>query len=165
MMKKKALKIFLIFSITFSFAQNYTPLNLSIKGMHCAGGCAKMIENSLNQNEGISAAVNFNTSSASIIYDKDIVSEMAIIDMINSYRSGKFVASNQNQIKSSAANKSCSKGKNCCQKTGSANVSCSSSEPSSKKLFQRKRSKDKSLAGMIPGHAGCSKSCCSSKKK
>ena len=36
MMKKKALKIFLIFSITFSFAQNYTPLNLSIKGMHCA---------------------------------------------------------------------------------------------------------------------------------
>ena len=61
MMKKKALKIFLIFSITFSFAQNYTPLNLSIKGMHCAGGCAKMIENSLNQNEGISAAVNFNT--------------------------------------------------------------------------------------------------------
>ena len=75
MMKKKALKIFLIFSITFSFAQNYTPLNLSIKGMHCAGGCAKMIENSLNQNKGISAAVNFNTSSASIIYDKDITSE------------------------------------------------------------------------------------------
>ena len=165
MMKKKALKIFLIFSITFSFAQNYTPLNLSIKGMHCAGGCAKMIENSLNQNEGISAAVNFNTSSASIIYDKDIVSEMAIIDMINSYRSGKFVASNQNQTKSSAANKSCSKGKNCCQKTGTASASCSSSESSSKKLFQRKRSKDKSLAGMIPGHAGCSKSCCSSKKK
>ena len=137
MMKKKALKIFLIFSITFSFAQNYTPLNLSIKGMHCAGGCAKMIENSLNQNEGISAAVNFNTSSASIIYDKDIVSEMAIIDMINSYRSGKFVASNQNQVKNSAANKSCSKGKNCCQKTGTASASCSSSESSSKKLFQR----------------------------
>ena len=99
MMKNKALKILLIFSITFSFAQDYTPLNLSIKGMHCAGGCAKMIENSLNQNEGISAAVNFNTSSASIIYDKNIVSEVAIIDMINGYRSGKFVATNQNQLK------------------------------------------------------------------
>tara|TARA_B100001287_G_scaffold271980_1_gene273039 strand:+ start:1906 stop:2403 length:498 start_codon:yes stop_codon:yes gene_type:complete len=165
MMKNKALKILLIFSITFSFAQDYTPLNLSIKGMHCAGGCAKMIENSLNQNEGISAAVNFNTSSASIIYDKNIVSEVAIIDMINGYRSGKFVATNQNQLKSSTTNKSCSKGKNCCQKTGIENASCSSSETSSKKIFQRKRSKDKSLAGMIPGHAGCSKSCCSGKKK
>ena len=165
MMKNKALKILLIFSITFSFAQDYTPLNLSIKGMHCAGGCAKMIENSLNQNEGISAAVNFNTSSASIIYDKNIVSEVAIIDMINGYRSGKFVATNQNQLKSSTTKNSCSKGKNCCQKTGIANASCSSPETSTKKIFQRKRSKDKSLAGMIPGHAGCSKSCCSGKKK
>ena len=60
------LKLTLCFSISLAFSQN-SFVNLSIEGMHCAGGCAKMIENSLNSNKGITAAVDFNNASASII--------------------------------------------------------------------------------------------------
>ena len=78
-MMKKIFKLFFVFAIGLSFAQNNTSLNLTIEGMHCAGGCAKMIENSLNQNEGISAAVDFQNSSAAIIYDSELFSKTALL--------------------------------------------------------------------------------------
>ena len=85
--------------------------------------------------------------------------QKSIIDMINSYRSGKFIASNQSQIKVQLLTRVALKEK-LLPKTGTANASCSSSELSSKN-FSKEKKHDKSLAGMIPGHAGCSKSCCS----
>ena len=167
-MMKKIFKLFFVFVISFSFAQNNTSLNLTIEGMHCAGGCAKMIENSLNQNEGISAAVDFQNSSAAIIYDSERFSKTEIVDMINGYRGGKFTASLPNVSVSNKSNQAttCAKGKNCCQKTGKKDASCGNNNDNktSSSIFKRKNKQDNSLAGMIPGHNGCTKSCCSSKK-
>jgi copper chaperone CopZ len=164
-MMKKIFKLFFVFAISFSFAQNNTSLNLTIEGMHCAGGCAKMIENSLNQNEGISAAVDFQNSSAAIIYDSERFSKTEIVDMINGYRGGKFKASLPSISNKSDQAITCAKGKNCCQKTGKKDASCSTNDnKTSSSIFKRKNKKENSLTGMIPGHNGCTKSCCSSKK-
>ena len=114
----KIFKIFVFFAFTLVYSQSNTALNIVIDGMHCAGGCAKMIENSLNQNQGITAVVDFQKSAASIIYDADLYSENNILSMINGYRDGKFKAS------LNSAQKQCSKGKKCCQKTGSINANC-----------------------------------------
>ena len=86
--------------------------------MHCAGGCAKMIENSLNQNDGILAAVDFQNSSAAIIYDSEKFSDSEIVTMINGYRDGKFTALAPSVSNNSTKNAACAKGKNCCQKSG-----------------------------------------------
>ena len=165
-MMTKILKLFICCAISFAFSQDNTLLNIKIEGMHCAGGCAKMIEHSLNQNDGISASVDFQNSAATIIYDSESYSEVKILQMINGYRDGKFTASLPG-----TKSKECSKGKACCQKTGKVNASCdnksqgccsSSIKGVSKK--KKKKSKDNnSLTGMIPGHTGCTKSCCSSK--
>ena len=159
----KLLKLFLVCSISFSFSQN-SFLNVAIDGMHCAGGCAKMIENTLNSNKGITAAVDFNNASASIIYDSASFNEANILDMINSYRDGKFTATSLNK-----QSKSCSKGKNCCKVTGKSNQTCDNKasgccSSSQTKSSTKKKKKGNTLAGMIPGHNGCTKSCCSSKK-
>ena len=89
----KILKLFVCCAISLAFGQNNNSLNIKIEGMHCAGGCAKMIEHSLNQNDGISAAVDFPNSSAAIIYDAELFSETQILNMVNGYRDGKFTAS------------------------------------------------------------------------
>ena len=119
----------------------------------------------MNQNDGISAAIDFQNSSATIIYDSESFSEVKILEMINGYRDGKFTASLVEN-----KSKQCSKGKECCQKTGKLNASCDNKNKgcctSSKKGVSkknRKTSKDNSLTGMIPGHTGCSKSCCATK--
>ena len=156
-MVKKVFNFFLLCVINFAFAQN-SSLNVAIQGMHCAGGCAKMIENSLNQNNGITAAVDFNNSSASIIYNSEVFSENQILGMINSYRGGKFTASTL----AKRSNK-CSKGKNCCQKTGKNNPLCDNKNKGCCTSSNNKTKGANSLAGMIPGHNGCTKSCCSGK--
>ena len=69
-MMKKILKLFICCAISFGFAQNNTLLNVKIDGMHCAGGCAKMIENSLNQNDGINPKSN---SFHFDLYQKDLL--------------------------------------------------------------------------------------------
>ena len=97
----RLIKIALCFIISISFAQENTLvnnqkgtyLNLKVEGMHCAGGCAKFVENSLNRNTGISALVDFNNSKALIEYDQSLFSDQDIITMINSYQGGKFTAS------------------------------------------------------------------------
>lgn len=163
-MMKKIFNLFFVFAISLCFAQTNTSLNLTIEGMHCAGGCAKMIENSLNQNDGILAAVDFQNSSAAIIYDSEKFSEAEIVTMINGYRGGKFTALAPN-VSNKSTKAACSKGKNCCQKSGKKDASCDTDKGSaSNNIFKRKNKKENSLAGMIPGHNGCTKSCCSSKK-
>ena len=124
-MLNKLIKIFLCFSISFTFAQDNTSnlklssLDVKIAGMHCAGGCAKFVENSLNNNDGISAVVDFPKGSASIEYDPNLFSTKDILNMINGYQGGKFRAS---KLKTKSIQ--CSKGKACCQKTGVANAAC-----------------------------------------
>ena len=163
-MVKKVFNFFLLCVINFAFAQN-SSLNVAIQGMHCAGGCAKMIENSLNKNDGISAVVDFSNSSATIIYDSQLFSDTEIVEMINGYRGGKFTAS-------LPANQSvtCTKGKSCCKKTGKKNAQCDnknsgccSSSNTSKSTKKKKNKTIGSLSGGIPGHTGCTKSCCSGK--
>ena len=164
-MMKKIFNLFFVFAISLCFAQTNTSLNITIEGMHCAGGCAKMIENSLNQNEGISAAVDFQNSSAAIIYDSELFSKTEIVEMINGYRGGKFTASLSGSNNKLDQSSNCSKGKNCCQKTGKKDASCSNNDTKkSSSIFKRKNKNENALSGMIPGHNGCTKSCCSSKK-
>ena len=173
-MTNKIIKFFLCFAIGISFAQdnmssnnsNSKYLNVKIEGMHCAGGCAKYIESKLNNTEGIVAMVNFANSRALIEYDTKLFSDQSIIDIINNYQNGKFTASLFNN-----STQACSKGKQCCQKTGKSNPNCDNKKKgccagASKQCANAKKkqtSGSTSIANMIPGHVGCQKSCCSSK--
>lgn len=57
-------------------------LDLSIKGMHCAG-CAAGIEKGLSKLNGVTGAqVNFATATATINYQPDLVEEKSILDKI-----------------------------------------------------------------------------------
>ena len=128
-MKSKLIKLFLCFiiSLSFSFGQdnvNQKPskqslLNVKIEGMSCAVGCARSIETALNDNKGIIATVDFENSHGLIAYNQSLFSGEQIIDMINNYDGGKYQAS----VLISRESK-CSKGKNCCQRTGKFNKTC-----------------------------------------
>ena len=124
----RLIKIVLCFTITFTFAQDNainntnnkgTYLNLKVDGMHCAGGCARFVQNQLNNNDGITALVDFKNSKALVEYDSDLFSEKEIIKLINGYQGGKFTASLLEK-----KSPTCSKGKQCCQKTGKSNPNC-----------------------------------------
>ena len=157
-MISKLIKFFLCCMITVSFAQENISMNIKIDGMHCAGGCAKYIEASLNQNEGVEAVVDFNNSMASIEYDTQLFSGNQILDMINGYRDGKFTAS---FIKTNSNDnvKQCSKGKNCCQKTGKLNPTCDNKNKGC--CAGAKKKKKRSSKSTVTSHVGCQKSCCS----
>ncbi|WP_317044281.1 heavy-metal-associated domain-containing protein, partial [Flavobacterium davisii] len=63
---------------------------LKIKGMTCAIGCAKTIENKLNELDGIQKAkVDFNTKLATIEYDKTIHTKESLARFIESVADGK----------------------------------------------------------------------------
>lgn len=127
-MTNKLIKLLLCLTISFSFAQDSANskkstskyVNVKIEGMHCAGGCAKSIENKLNATEGLVAMVNFGSQMALVEYDTNLFSEQEIISIINNHQGGKFSAS----LLSDNSSHSCSKGKQCCQKTGKLNASC-----------------------------------------
>lgn len=173
-MINKTIKIFLCLAIGISFAQDNVNsnnsgskyLNVKIEGMHCAGGCAKYIENKLNNTEGIVAMVNFTNSRALIEYDTKLFSDQSIVEIINNYQNGKFTASLFNNSPTT-----CSKGAKCCQKTGKLNPNCDNktkgccagSSQNCSKNKKKKSSGSSSIANMMPGHVGCQKSCCSSK--
>ena len=142
----KLIKIFLCFAISISFAQDNTNsnnskikyVNVKIEGMHCAVGCAKSIENQLNNTEGLVAMVNFDNSKALVEYDTKLFSDKDVVDIINNYQGGKYTASLLDVKKST-----CSKGKQCCQKTGKPNPSCDNTakgccSSASKKTCQKK---------------------------
>ena len=158
-MISKLIKFFIFFAIIFSFAQENISMNIKIDGMHCAGGCAKYIESSLNQNDGVEAVVDFSNSTASIEYNAQLFSGNQILNMINTYRDGKFTASLLND-KTANTSKQCSKGKSCCQKTGQANAECDNKSKGCC-AGAKKKKKKKSDKSTATSHVGCQKSCCS----
>ncbi len=158
-MISKLIKFFLFFAITMTFAQENISMNIKIDGMHCAGGCAKYIESSLNQNDGVEALVDFANSMASIEYNSQLYSGNQILNMINSYRDGKFQASLISD-KSTNISTQCSKGKSCCQKTGKANAECDNKSKGCC-AGSKKKKKKKSDKSTVTSHVGCQKSCCS----
>lgn len=153
-MINKFIKIFLCFAFSLTFAQdnstvqvvNTETFTIQIDGMHCAGGCAKGLETALNNTDGIQAKVNFiaqNTpGNASITYDPNIFSDNQIVDMINTFRGGKFTAAINNNTTAA-----CSKGKNCCRNTGQLNPQCDNKSSgccsTSNKNCKKKQKKNK----------------------
>ena len=123
-MMKRLIKLFLCFTISISFAQDSKYINLKIDGLHCANGCARYVQTELNKNDGITALVDFTNKQALVEYDPSIYSDNKIIDIINDYQGGKFTASLLEESKEESKNLTCSKGKQCCQKTGKLNPNC-----------------------------------------
>jgi len=119
-MIKNLIKLFLCCAIGVTFGQDSKYINVNIEGLHCAAGCARYVQTELNKNEGIVALVDFNNKQAIIEYNTSTYSEDKIIEIINSYQGGqKYRASLVNNVKST-----CSKGKQCCKKTGKPNPAC-----------------------------------------
>ena len=124
-MIKNLIKLFLCFTISFSFAQDTKYINVKIDGLHCASGCARYVQTELNKNEGIIALVDFNNKQAIIEYDLNTYSDQQIVSMINSYQGGKKYKASL--VKKEAENKdssACTKGPQCCKKTGKFNSAC-----------------------------------------
>lgn len=54
----------------------YQTVSFEIEGMKCAMGCAKVIEKNIAKMDGVKeATVNFDTKTATVSYDIDIVSK------------------------------------------------------------------------------------------
>ncbi|MCJ1807222.1 MULTISPECIES: heavy-metal-associated domain-containing protein [Flavobacterium] len=65
-------------------------MTVKIKGMTCAIGCAKRIENKLNELEGVQKAkVDFNSKLATIEYDGSIHSKESLVKFIQGIADGK----------------------------------------------------------------------------
>ncbi len=55
---------------------NYVTASFSVEGMKCAMGCAKVIEKNLFAMDGVrEAVVDFDTQTATVIYDDELVNE------------------------------------------------------------------------------------------
>lgn len=71
-------------------AANVQTASFSIKGMVCAVGCAKTIEEELNNAEGVQkAAVDYDKESASISYDKTVLNPESITKIVEATGDGK----------------------------------------------------------------------------
>lgn len=71
-------------------AANLQTASFSIKGMVCAVGCAKTIEEDLNKTEGVQkAAVDFDKESATIAYDKTVLNPESITKLVEATGDGK----------------------------------------------------------------------------
>ncbi|POR28777.1 hypothetical protein BWK58_03020 [Flavobacterium columnare] len=65
-------------------------ITLKINGMTCAIGCAKTIENKLNELDGVlKAKVDFDSKLATIEYDSSIHSKQSLIKIIENVADGK----------------------------------------------------------------------------
>jgi len=119
-MKNLLILIFFSFGLILSVAQDSqsnSKMTVNIEGMHCYMGCAKSIESKLNNIYGITAVIDFENTLANIEYDSNLLSEAQIIDVVNTMQNGKFTATLNPR-------KECSKGKQCCQKTGKVLACC-----------------------------------------
>lgn len=68
--------------------QGNTVASLTIDGMICEMGCAKVIENKLNELDGVSTAeVNFETKTASISFDSKFVELPVFIQTVEGIES------------------------------------------------------------------------------
>ena len=158
--------LILFISFTASVFSQKNTVNVKIDGMMCQAGCAMFIESELEKMKGVvEASIDFNKAEGEIILKKR-TSESNIISQINNLKGGAYKASvinnvtNQNILKS--GNKSCSKGKSCCQKTGKKVASCDNKTKGCCSGGSSK--KNTSISQMNPGHSGCTKACCASKK-
>ena len=76
-----------------SAAANLQTANFSIKGMTCEIGCAKTIQEELNGLEGVqTAAVNFEKESATVSFDKTILSTKELTKVVEAAADGKTYA-------------------------------------------------------------------------
>ena len=74
--------LILLFSLGFIFSTEITT-NYNIKGMMCSVSCPKAIQKSLDGIEGIkSCAVDFDTKTATIVYDDDKIDSKKIASTI-----------------------------------------------------------------------------------
>lgn len=71
-------------------ASNLQTASFTIKGMTCEIGCAKTIQEELNGLEGVKiAAVNFEKESATVSFDKTILSPAALTKVVEATADGK----------------------------------------------------------------------------
>lgn len=71
-------------------ATNLQTASFKIKGMTCAIGCAKTIQEELNGLEGVKiAAVNFEKESATVSFDKTLLSPAALTKVVEATADGK----------------------------------------------------------------------------
>ena len=108
---------------------------MGIEGMTCAMGCARAIETELKNFEGVStAAVDFESATASIEFNPGIVSEAGLLAFVNDFKDGSYKATTMLAQKNDKSKTSCcaSKAKACSSdKKATANKevkSCSESK-------------------------------------
>lgn len=71
-------------------ASNLQTASFSIKGMTCEIGCAKTIQEELNGLEGVKiATVNFEKESATVSFDKTILTSAALTKVVEAAADGK----------------------------------------------------------------------------
>lgn len=71
-------------------AANLQTASFNIKGMTCAVGCAKTIQEELNGLEGVKiAAVNFEKESATVSFDKTVLTPAALTKVVEAAADGK----------------------------------------------------------------------------
>lgn len=72
--------------------KNLQTLELKIAGMTCAEGCARGIESSVYKIKGVKkSTVNFDTQTASIIFDADKTTKEEIVKNIETYNPGEGI--------------------------------------------------------------------------
>ena len=98
---------------------------MGIEGMTCAMGCARAIETELKNVEGVSsAAVDFESATASIEFNPGLVSESGLLAFVNDFKDGSYKATTMLAQKNDKSKTSCcaSKAKACSSdKQASAN--------------------------------------------
>ena len=120
--------------VTQEVLKNST-MAMGIEGMTCAMGCARAIETELKNVDGVSnAVVDFESATASIEFNPDIVSEAGLLAFVNDFKDGSYKATTMLAQKNDKSKTSCcaSKAKACSSdKKVSANKeekSCSESK-------------------------------------
>ncbi|MDT7832717.1 heavy metal-associated domain-containing protein [Flavobacteriaceae bacterium S356] len=72
-------------------AQNPQSVSLSISGMTCEIGCAKLIQSKLSKKEGVKMAkVIFKDSTATVAFDANTISKKEIIGFIDGIADGEL---------------------------------------------------------------------------
>jgi copper chaperone CopZ len=71
-------------------AENVQTASFEIKGMTCAMGCAKTIEEELGAMEGVQkATVDFDSKKATVIFDKSIQNQDNLTKVVEATADGK----------------------------------------------------------------------------
>ena len=71
-------------------AENVQTASFEIKGMTCAMGCAKTIEEELGAMEGVQkATVDFDSKKATVIFDKTIQNQESLTKVVEATADGK----------------------------------------------------------------------------